>query len=149
MSSLLSSGEITSFTGEFVKHFDTFSQWRNIVVNKEPIKTVVINPSTYAGYGNEDSNTEYTLTPVYETFPAIISYEYNSNQSDISNTAIKIRFGDNKVRIKVKKNARDYIKNGKTENIIVDENIYNTVSSDKVQGYLGLQYYYFDLEATY
>lgn len=149
MSSLLSSGEITSLTGEFVKHFDTFSQWRNIVINKEPIKTIINNSSTYAGYGNENTDPEYTLTPVYATYPAIILYEYNSNQSDINNATIKIRFGDNKVRIKVKKDARDYIKNGKTENIIVDENIYNTVSSDKVQGYLGLQYYYFDLEATY
>ena len=52
------------------------------------------------------------------------------------------------IKIKVEKDARDFIKNGKTERIEVDEKSFNTISDDKIQNYIGLNYYIFYLEAT-
>ena len=52
------------------------------------------------------------------------------------------------IKIKVEKDARDYIKDGKTERVIVDNSSFNIVSDDKLQNFLGLKYYVYFLEKT-
>lgn len=147
MSLLFSAAVAASFTGEFAKHFDTFAQWTPIVVNKEPIKSLNVSVPTYNSYGNDDNNQDYTLIPVSATFSGIVIYP--PQKVDLENKTAKFMLASNQVMIKVKQEARDYINNGKTENVIVDGNIYNVSTTYKVQHYLGLEYYYFTLEGSY
>ena len=52
------------------------------------------------------------------------------------------------VRIKVEKEASDYIKEGKVEKIEIDGKTFNKITDDKVQNYLGTTFYIFYLQAT-
>ena len=49
------------------------------------------------------------------------------------------------VKIKIEKEARDYIKDGKTERVVIDSTSFNIISDDKLQNFLGLQYYVYFL----
>ena len=50
--------------------------------------------------------------------------------------------------IKVKEDARDYIKDGKTEKITFDDKTFELASTDKVQRFLDSEYYVFNLKLT-
>ena len=65
MAGLLTAAEVTEATGEFAQHFTTFS--RNIVINKEPKKTIVANPNPnyHPGYG-DGSISKYVVTDIQE-----------------------------------------------------------------------------------
>lgn len=146
--SLLSSTDIEYLTGEFAKHFDTFATdlSRNITVYKEPKKVItIITGASYPGYPPEEQ-TVITYIVQSGVYPAIISYNRQQNQTNLYEANVVIPKGQ--VRIKVKEDGKNYIKNGKTENIIVDGNTYNTITDEAVQNYLGLSYYYFTLERT-
>lgn len=149
---LITSDIKTIFSGAFADHFDTFAREKTerwAVIFKEPIKTIInSNDQVIAGYGNlkEDS---YTLTPVSGVYPAIIIYEYKTDSSDIFSNETKTRVSKNSVRIKMEKDGADFILNGKTENVIIDGQTYNDVSQYKVQDFLGLKYYYFNLSQTF
>ena len=137
------------FTGALRDHFDTFSNWRTIIVNKEPTKTVINQENSLFGYGEQSVNDNYTLTPVSGSFPCIVINTLKANEADIFNKSTKTRETSNELKVKVKWDAKEFIVNGKTVNVIVDENIYNISSNFEVQNYLGLKYYYFNLQNTY
>jgi hypothetical protein len=149
MPSLLTSNQITVFTGIFADHFSTFSREgaRQITVHKEPLKT--LNVSTpLPVYGYESSNeTSYSYTPVYSSFPAIIVYTPVQQTKELEELKNSINKGE--VRIKVEQDCRDYIEDGrKTERVEFDGKSYNMISSDGVQNFLGLIYYIYKLENT-
>ncbi len=147
MSSLLSGSAITVLTGIFSRHFDTFGAFQPIVVNKEPKKTTTTTTDpTMPGYGDESNTTNITYSPVSGVFPAIIVSDRNQRLDRFPETEHVLPNGITK--IKILKNARDYIKNGKTESICINDITYNTISDDGFQNYLGLIYYYFTLVFT-
>ncbi len=145
MASLVSISQIASLTGQLGNHFDTFSGL--ITIFKEPQKTFSnSNANVYAGYGPTSQETTVTYTPTSGMFAGIIIYPKTAKIGYFSEAQIPIQQGN--IRIKVRQDAKDYIKNGKTEKIVIDGASYNLASDFSVQNYLGLIYYYFDLERT-
>jgi hypothetical protein len=146
MPSLISTSDIPDFTGALGDHFDTFK--REIVVYKEPKRIVNTGPfdSVLAGYDDSSIEDNITYVPVSGVFDGLIVYEDEQDTRYINILSSSVNKGV--VKIKVEKDARDFIKKGKTERIEVDEKSFNTVSDDKIQNYLGMNYYIFYLEAT-
>lgn len=148
----LITGNISSkFTGAFGNLFDTFARARTdrwVVINKEPIKNILTNEDNIAGYSFGSNVNSYENIPVSGVFPAVIIYEYKSDNKDVFSQETKTALVQNPCRIKVERDAADFILNGKTENVLVDGQTYNVVSQYKVQDYLGLKYYYFNLSQT-
>ena len=50
--------------------------------------------------------------------------------------------------MKVKEDARDFIKDGKTEKITFDDKTFELASTDKVQRFLDSEYYIFLVKST-
>lgn len=151
MASLLTSSQTTAFSGAFGDLFDTLAPHNRIIIYKEPIKTLSIsNPLTTPGYPNynneniDDSNVTYTaVTGIYN---GIIINKKNNKFNPFSE--VKSVFFDGDIAIKVQEDAKNFIKNGKTEKIEVNNSIYHVISSEWTQNYLGLKYYYFALKVT-
>jgi hypothetical protein len=146
MASLLSDDDKKSLTGALGDHFDTFK--RNIVVYKEPKKIINSGPfdGVLAGYDDSSIENKITYVPVSGVYPAIITYKDEQDSEFLTELASNVARGE--VKIKVEKDCRDFVLNGKTEYIELDGKSFNAVSEDKVQHYLGLQYYIFFLEQT-
>lgn len=144
---LLNSTDIDNRTGIFARHFDTFSSGRFIVIHKEPLKTISnINTEIYAGYG-DTSTQEVTYTPVSGSFPVMTVYDKNANQA-VKVQEIQTSAAQTKLRIKVKEDARRFIKNGKNQSFEIDGLTFNGIGEESVQNYFGLKYYYFTLIST-
>ena len=140
MASLLSDTEINNITGAFGDVFDTFK--KDIVVFKEPTKTVVdVDTSFLYGYGAPSNKTNYEYTQVSGIYPALVM---RGTMGETSKE--KFNYPDNKIGIKVEKDARDFIKQGKTERVIIDDTNYNVSSSDSQVDFLTKKYYIFELE---
>tara|TARA_R100000995_G_scaffold80657_1_gene52643 strand:+ start:31 stop:474 length:444 start_codon:yes stop_codon:yes gene_type:complete len=146
MASLLTSNDISGFTGVLEDHFDTFS--KNITIHKEPIKEISsVSATNYVGYNDSSNTSNFTLIPVSGIYPAIVNY-FNDQESEAIPELGGISVGKGVVRIKVKDDAKDFIKKGKTERIDIDEDSFNTITDEKVQNYLGSKYYVYYLERT-
>lgn len=148
MSSLLSTSQIASLTGQFDRLWDTMSQFRSIVVNKQPLQTisnVSLNP--YPGYSDPVIQENITYTPVSGVYPCIAMYDKPGKEGETFQET-KVSLGKGKVRIKVKPEAANFINNTPTVSIILDGNTYTTISDDGIQNYLGLMYHYYLLERT-
>lgn len=145
MPSLLQGQDITCFTGSLHDHFLTFSQL--IVVNKEAKKTISnISTRSLAGYPAKRQEASYTLTPQSGQFYAHITYNKNQNLVDENNLQLRTSEGD--IWMKTSGEAKDYILDGKTENILVDNKLYNVTSSPEVRKFLGLDFFVFKLTET-
>lgn len=146
MASLVSTNESYYFTGQFGRHFETFS--RNITVQKKPIETFSVNSTNnvFPGYSEPANISNITYTPISGVFPAIIRYNLKSTNPVIYEA--KTTLSQGQCQIKVQNDCRDFILNGVTENIVVDGYPYFIVSDDGAQNYLGLMYYYFILQRT-
>lgn len=145
MPSLLAGQDMFWATGSLFDHFLTFSQ--QIIINKEPKKTISnVSTPSLAGYSNRRQEISYELTPQSGIMNAIVTYPSSQNAVDENNLQIRIKEGE--VSIKTTGNAKDYILDGKTENILIDDKVYNLTSSYKVQQFLGLKFYYFKLTET-
>ena len=144
MGSLLTSTEIASLTGAIGDSFDTFK--KEIVVFKQPIRTIAdLNVSFLYGYDTEYKKSNYTYTPVSGVYNALVI----SNASPSTDAFIdeaKIEVPDNEIKIKVEKEARDFIKNGmKNERVVIDDRDYYINGSDKKVSMLTKDYYVFKL----
>lgn len=147
MPSLISADEIAFFTGQLGNHFDTFKQ--DIIINKEPLKSVRnTEANQYFGYGETTSITDYDYQLVSGIYPAIVSYNRGVTQTRESLIKTKTFIPENSIQIKVQVDAKNYIQNGKTENIIVDGVAYNVISEPIIQNYLGLYFYIYNLKIT-
>ena len=141
----LNSSQIELFSGIFARHFPSFA--REFIVNKTPKKIITSTTANYyVGYGQTSNESQITYIPVSGTYSGIISYNTNQTQENLYEARSAISKGE--VRLKVQKDAYDFIKNGKNESFIVDENTYNIISDEAIQNYLGLQYFYFTLKRT-
>lgn len=143
MPSLVPTSVIEEFTTALGDHFDTFKE--NITVFKEP-KKVISNESQsiYAGYGAQKEIITYKT--VSQTFEALVNFRDRQSQDYLDEIKIQDIRGD--VRIKVEAAAKDYIKSGKTQSIVVQGKNYNVITDDGTREFLGKKYYVFHLEAT-
>ena len=122
MPSLVPDDVIAEFTTALGDHFDTFKE--NITVFKEPKKIISnLSQSIYAGYGAQKEIVTYQT--VKQTFEALVNFRDRQAQDYLDEIKIQDIRGD--VRIKVEETAKDYIKNGKTQSIVVQEKNYNIV----------------------
>ena len=151
MSSLLNSSNIAYITGQFQNLWKTLSTGRNsyITIVKEPIK--IINQSNSLnvyGYSEDSLNqSDITYTPVTGTFPSVVLYNNAMNSKQF--TELHFSLDENQIIVKLDKPGRDYMKDGKVEYVIVEDNKFNLVSStERIQNYYGLKFYYFKLQAT-
>lgn len=148
MYSFLNQSQLTELQNTFSNHFDTFASGNNnyALIIKEPIK-IVNNPSeqVLAGYGAENMDiTSVTYQPVTGIFPAIVIYPNQIQTNQFGQ--LKFELDENQIMIKVQQSARDFIRNGKTERIVIDGNTYGeTEYSDRLQNFFGLKYYYIKL----
>lgn len=148
---LITGNIAAEFTGALSHLFDSFARAREdrwIVINKEPIKNILVNEDAFAGYSTSSNVNNFDYVPVSGRYPAVIIYEYKTNNQNVFSEESKTVLAKTPSRIKVEKNAANFILNGKTINVIVDGQTFNVVSEYKVQDYLGLRYYYFDLSQT-
>lgn len=145
MASLISTTEKNVLTGIFNDIFDTFQ--RPIVIYKEPKKVIQeINLDGVFGYGEYSQAANYEYVPVTGVYPAVIRYANDAEYKEVDDVTAKIPFGH--ATVKVKEDARDYIKNGKTEKITFDDKTFELASSDKVQRFLDSEYFVFMVKST-
>ena len=143
--SLLTQSQIDLFSGKFGNHFSTFC--RSFIINKTPKKVVTSTTSTfYPGYGQSSNESQITYVPVSGIYSGIISYNTNQTQENLYEARSSISKGE--VRLKVQKDAYDFIKNGKNENFIVDGMTFNSIADESLQVFCGLTYYYLTLKRT-
>jgi hypothetical protein len=153
MAGFISLTEQASILDTFETSFDTWS--RNIIVAKEPIKTLVTPaPSTsnnIFGFGDSQQEEIYNISPKSGIFPAIVRYndiERNPAQNSILSPELLARIYSGPVSIKVRRDCRDYINDGETENIFIDGETYYLNSDERLQTYQGSEYYIFSLRRT-
>ena len=144
MAGLLSSDEISCFTGQLYEHFLTFTFNQNVVVNKEPLVTYTSPGNVYPGYENNDITDNATYTPVSGVYPAITYYQNDFKQDKFNEPNIYL--ADGEIAIEVLSNTKNYIQNGKTENIVVDGFVFDLVSEPWCQNYFGLEFWYYKLK---
>ena len=134
MASLLTSTETTNLVSILGDVFDTFK--REVVVHKSPKKVISqINGSQLFGYGEAANPVNYTYTPQSGIYSAKISYVENKANEYVQDFQSNI--DSNLVRMKVQKDARDYIESGTTENITFDNKTFNLIDDNMVKNFLG------------
>jgi hypothetical protein len=146
MPTLLTQGDVDSFTGDFKNLFDTFK--REIVIWKEPQKIVKhsnVETTLYAGY-KPQHQVETEWVPNSGVFEAMVTY---GDKQDTNNIAdIKVDYFGGGCRIKIEQPGRDFIENGKTERLDVDGKSFNIVTSDAVKDFFGFKLFVYHLENT-
>ena len=148
MANLLTPEQKELFTGLFTSHFETFSSGinRTITVYKEPLQTITMPAPTLFGYENTSQEQDITYTELKQTFYAIITYKEQQKEKHLLD--INTEIPDGLIRIKVDQDARNYINNGKTLFIEADGKKYNLDTRQRVQNYLGKEYYIYFLKET-
>lgn len=146
MPSLISETEKNVLTGIFNDIFDTFQ--RAIVVYKEPIKTQVsVQPSNLIyGFGESQAEDAYTYSEVTGVFPAVVRYA--GLQGVTQNSELVAMIPEGEVSIKVRKDCRDFINDGKTEKFVFDDRVFFLDSEEKKQTFLSSEFFIFKLKAT-
>ena len=144
--SFINSNIAAEFSNAYDEFFDHFS--RSFIVHKEPVKVIQELQSTpLYGYGSSSDSVNYTYMPVTGIFNGRIIYN-NSRDTDAVNSDLKIVFARGDVTLKVKKNARDFIANGKTIKLEFYGKTWNVITEDSIQEYLNNSYYIYGLEQT-
>ncbi|MAF26163.1 hypothetical protein CL634_11430 [bacterium] len=145
MASLLTQSDKDSFRDSIIDLFDTFS--RDIVIHKEPkIKISEVNPSSpiLPGYGGGSNiqNEEYIAES--KTFKAMIRYSSKQGVEVDSFVGAKIPVG--MVSIKVQEDGKNYINEGQTEKVVLDNKSFKLTSNDSVKDHFGYKLYVYFIE---
>jgi hypothetical protein len=113
-----------------------------VTIVKEPISTPVSGGGTYVpGYGNQSDPNNFVLTPVSQTFLAIISPMKPDGKMVYINQ--KLTPSDD-IFIKVRADARDYILDGrKNLHAVFNNNTYNIISEDAPAHLLTSEFFVF------
>jgi hypothetical protein len=145
MASLVPSSDADIFSSTLVDLFDTVK--RQIVVFKEPQKVFSQTNADYLpGYSDGSQESNVTYVPVSGVYDAQVLYGPKVEAEPMPQT--KVDLPQNTIRIKVQQEARDFIRNGRTEYIQVDGNAYNVISDERQQHFFGAVFYYFTLQGT-
>ena len=143
MPSLITDAEKATLGTVFKDIFDTFK--RTIVIHKEPVKVITNTQNKpHAGYGEDSEESNVSFSPQKQEFFAVVTYAMQ--QTEVASQVGTYEAGT--VKIRVEKDASDYIKSGKTEGIEIDGKMFNTITDDKVSDFLGTKYYIYYLRAT-
>ena len=146
MADLISNSERAALGSMFNDIFDTFKRY--IVIHKEPKKIIKqISTSQIFGYGDYSEAVNYTYVPVSGVYPAIIKYTDKQTANFVEEINSQISIGT--ASIKVQRDCRDFISEGKTEKIEFDGKAFNVISDDAVKSFLNAsEFYLFQLEVT-
>ena len=146
MASLLNETEKNNLTPLIEDLFDTFA--RDIIIHKEPQKKIIqINNQSLVGYDETSIIENIEYIPESRTFKAKIKYQNDQDTDEMKD--LKNTISQGIVKIKVRKDARDYILNGtKTEKIEIDGNAFNVISDEAVKKFFNTTYYIFFIEKT-
>lgn len=149
MAGYLTDSHIKAFTGALMTHFSTFK--KQVIFHKEPTKTISVSNTSNSpifGYGNTSQpTTSFSYTPVSGVYDCQVSITLDQKANELEE--VKNLVGKGRIRIKVEKNCRDFIEDGrKTERIEFAGQSYNSITFDGIQDYLGLKYYCYFLERT-
>lgn len=145
MASLLNEVEKNNLTPLIEDLFDTFA--REVIIHKEPKKIVKQNLNkNFIGYQSSSiENIEYA--PEKKAFKAKIKYQTEQELKNIPIVNYDVSKG--LVKMKVRKDARDYILNGmKTEKIEIDGLFFNIITDEAVKKFFNTTYYVFFLQRT-
>jgi len=146
MASLVSQDEINVFTGDFRNLFDTFK--RTITIHKAAKKILKnINTDFLYGYGNPAEQANYEYVHVYKDFDCMVSYKDHQDSDELSEVS-EIRYFAGDVRIKMDEDAKDYIKDGKTEKVVIDGKDFQLMTEESVKYFFGIKLYVFHLQFT-
>jgi hypothetical protein len=144
MASLLSTTERANLTSIFTDIFDTFK--RTVTIHKEPKKIITtINESALFGYSDSSNVVNYSYESVSSSFEATIRY-VESARDDYFAKDLNSYLEGTLVRIKVKKDARDYIESSPTEKVTFDNKNFKVVGNDTVKTFLDSTFYVFYLK---
>jgi len=144
MASLLSTTERANLTSIFTDIFDTFK--RTVTVHKEPKKIITtINESALFGYSDSSNVVNYSYESVSSSFDATIRY-VESARDDYFAKDLNSYIEGTLVRIKVKKDAKDYIESSPTEKLTFDNKNFKVVGNDTVKTFLDSTFYVFYLK---
>ena len=135
-------------SGDFDTVFQTLSNGRNIIVEKEPIKTLVSLPPSSAvfGFGESQQEAIYNYTPVSGIFPAVIMYGHSFPSP--MNPEINVRSLAGPITVKIRQDCRDFIMDGQTRYIIADNIQFIMDGEPRRQLFLNGVYYFLSLKAT-
>lgn len=142
MPSLISDSERAILTGLFDNIFETFS--RTITIYKESSKTELsFNPNNFIlGFGENQGESAYSYSEITGVYPAVIRYKHQNIELS-KEIDVYIPIGE--VSIKVRKDCRDFINNGKTEKIVFDDKTFILYSEEKKQNFLDSNFWVFNL----
>lgn len=152
MPSLVSSIEKSGVLKDFSNSFDTWS--RTIIIYKDPIKTPTVVPqssSALFGFGEIQQNVSYTTTQNTGIFQAVIRYndiERNPAHESVISPELLARIYSGPISIKVKRDCRDFLNNGVTDSVVLDNQVFLVNSDERLQTYMGSEYYIFSLRKT-
>lgn len=149
MSSLVSTDEISSFTGDYKNLFDTFK--REFVVIKEPQRNVLKNDINadflYYGYSSpsQQPDTLVSYDIVSGVYSGMIRYSTNS-KNYMNLTDLRNIIPEADIKLKVEEDAKNFIIKDKTERIMIDDANFKVVGSYIVKYFFGVKLYVFNLE---
>lgn len=145
MSSLLNSEDVSYRTGILMRHFETFSSGRYLVVHKAPTKTVQnVSSNPIPGYGPSSNESNITYSYISGVFPAMAVFDKQTFERQI--TDFQTQIPSTKTKIKVTRQTRDFIVSGKNEYFEFDGMKFQEALNETPQYYLGLYFYYFTLD---
>lgn len=144
---LVTGSTLSTFTGYFANHFDTFAANGNYcIINKEPIRVVTYNNITLPGYNSEPIDESYI--PVSGYFPCVIVKDFRKEHLDKVESNTNTRVSNYDLKIKLNSDGYNFMESGKTISVYVDDRLFKKYSLDKKQNYFGLKYYYYDLKVV-
>lgn len=146
MADLLSASDKLWASGAASDLFDSFLV--RLVVQREPVKIFAQQDSEFLpGYGDPANQTNYTYSYQSGIFSGVRIYKTDVKDAE-EFTPVRLELLDNQIAIRVKEDARKYIKEGAVQNIIVDDNTYNLLGGERPSNLCGFRTWYYKLEAT-
>lgn len=121
-----------------------------VTIYKESIQNVVSAPQNpLYGYGENSSNQEIVFETQSQNFAGQILYPNKPRGANNYYFDNKLKLDPNSTYLRARQDVFDYINNGvKTEKIEADGKTWNYKDKTQIQNFLGLTFYFFELEAT-
>lgn len=144
--SFLTASDTAYITGIFHSgHWETFSH-QNLVVHRKPKEVISnVSGSYYYGYSRDHSNkSNITYIPQSSIFPCILRHK-TDKQEDKFMPESMARIIDGDARIKILQDAKNYIEAEEVQGLQIDDQYFDLNSEPFMQNFLGLKYYYYDI----
>jgi len=129
------------------RFFNTFS--RQIVIYKQSQEIPIPNPASSQnfvfGLGNQQASTNYTYQQVTGVYSALVIYADDQKFEMLSDPNLRTTPGE--VKIKVQEDAMNFIENGKTEKIFLDNRYFEIVGEQKQRTLLNNKLYQYILQS--